>query len=263
LLDEWNGKRAMMTRRKIQLKNDQQIGKLRAAGRLVAQTFQMIEPYVQPGVTTLELDRLVETFLRAHGAEPSFKGLYGFPGSICVAVNDVVVHGIPGNLRLREGDIVAIDVGARLDGWHGDAAVTFAVGEIDAESRRLMDVCKASLETGIDKSRAGNRLSDVSAAIQHVVERAGFNVVRDLFAHGVGRNVHEAPSFPHYGPPGRGPKLQPGMVFTIEPMIVAGAKEVDLLSDGWTIITSDGARSAQYEHTIAVTSNGPLILTNP
>jgi methionyl aminopeptidase len=126
-----------------------------------------------------------------------------------------------------------------------------------------MDVCKASLETGIDKSRAGNRLSDVSAAIQHVVERAGFNVVRDLFAHGVGRNVHEAPSFPHYGPPGRGPKLQPGMVFTIEPMIVAGAKEVDLLSDGWTIITSDGARSAQYEHTIAVTSNGPLILTNP
>jgi methionyl aminopeptidase len=253
----------MMTRRKIQLKNDNQIAKMRAAGRLVAQTFQMIEPYIKPGVTTLELDRLVETFLRANGAEPSFKGLYGFPGSICVAVNDVVVHGIPGNQPLKDGDIVAIDIGARLDGWHGDATVTFPVGEIDAESRRLMDVCKASLDAGIAKSRAGNRLSDVSAAIQHVVERAGFNVVRDLFAHGVGRNVHEAPSFPHYGPPGRGPKLQPGMVFTIEPMIVAGSKEVDLLSDGWTIITSDGKRSAQYEHTIAVTSNGPLILTNP
>lgn len=253
-----------MTRRRIQLKNQHQIRKLREAGRLVARAFEMIEPYVRPGVTTRELDQLVEAFIRAHGAEPSFKGYNGFPGSICVAVNDVVVHGIPDDdTVLQEGDIIAIDIGAKLDGWHGDATVTFAVGEIDDESRRLMEVCKASLDAGIERSRAGNHLSDISAAVQEVVERAGFNVVRDLFAHGVGRNLHEAPSFPHYGPPGRGPKLQPGMVFTIEPMIVAGRKEVDLLPDGWTIKTVDGKRSAQYEHTIAVTSNGPLILTQP
>ncbi len=250
-----------MTRRKIQLKNEQQIRKLREAGRLVAQAFVMIEPYVRPGVTTLELDQLVEVYIRAHGAVPSFKGYNGFPGSICVAVNDVVVHGIPGSLALQEGDIIAIDIGAKLDGWHGDATMTFPVGEIDSESRRLMDVCEASLGAGIRQSRAGNRLSDVSAAVQNVVEQAGFNVVRDLFAHGVGRNLHEAPSFPHYGLAGRGPKLVEGMVFTIEPMIVAGEKEVDLLADGWTIITSDGKRSAQYEHTIAVTSNGPIVLT--
>lgn len=252
-----------MTRRKIQLKNSQQVRKLRAAGQLVAETFAMIEPHVQPGVTTGELDHLVETFIRAHGAEPSFKGYNGFSGSICVAVNDVVVHGIPGSQPLKEGDIIAIDIGARLDGWHGDATITYAVGEIDSESRRLMDVCRASLDAGIEMSRAGNRLSDVSAAVQRVVEAAGFNVVRNLYAHGVGRNLHEAPSFPHYGVPGRGPQLKEGMVYTIEPMIVAGGEAVDLLDDGWTIITADGSRSAQYEHTIAITSNGPLILTAP
>ena len=252
-----------MARRKIQLKNAQQLRKLREAGKLVADTFAMLEPHVQPGITTMELDHLAEAFIRAHGAEPSFKGYNGFSGSICVAVNDVVVHGIPGRQVLRDGDIIAIDIGARLDGWHGDATITFPVGEIDSESQRLMDVCKASLDAGIEVSRAGNRLSDVSAAIQKVVEADGFNIVRDLFAHGVGRNLHEAPSFPHYGIPGRGPRLKEGMVYTIEPMIVAGAKEVDLLGDGWTIVTSDGARSAQYEHTIAITSNGPLILTAP
>ncbi|MEZ4523527.1 MAG: type I methionyl aminopeptidase [Thermomicrobiales bacterium] len=252
-----------MSRRKIQLKNDQQIRKLRAAGKLVADTFEMLEPHIQPGVTTGELDQIVEAFIRAHGAEPSFKGYNGFTGSICVAVNDVVVHGIPGRQALREGDIIAVDIGARLDGWHGDATITFPVGKIDSESQRLMDVCKASLDAGIEVSRAGNRLSDVSSAVQKVVEQAGFNVVRDLFAHGVGRNLHEAPSFPHYGDPGRGPRLKEGMVYTIEPMIVAGSKEVNLLSDGWTIITVDGSRSAQYEHTIAITSNGPLILTAP
>lgn len=252
-----------MSRRKIQLKNQQQVRKLRAAGQLVAETFAMIEPHVRPGVTTLELDLLAETFIRAHGAEPSFKGYNGFSGSICVAVNDVVVHGIPGPQALKEGDIIAVDIGARLEGWHGDATITYAVGEIDAESRRLMDVCKASLDAGIEMSRAGNRLSDVSAAVQHVVEAAGFNVVRNLYAHGVGRDLHEAPSFPHYGVPGRGPRLKEGMVYTIEPMIVAGDEAVDLLDDGWTIVTADGSRSAQYEHTIAITSNGPLVLTVP
>ncbi len=252
-----------MPRRKIQLKNEHQLQKLRAAGKLVADTFAMIEPHIQPGITTGELDQLVEAFIRANGAEPSFKGYNGFTGSICVAVNDVVVHGIPGKLELREGDIIGVDIGARLDGWHGDATITFPVGKIDAESQRLMDVCLASLDAGIEKSQVGNRLSDVSAAIQGVVEAAGFNVVRNLFAHGVGRNLHEAPSFPHYGEPGRGPRLKEGMVYTIEPMIVAGSEEVDILRDGWTIITSDGSRSAQYEHTIAITSNGPLILTAP
>ena len=252
-----------MPRRKIQLKNERQLQKLRAAGKLVADTFAMIEPYVRPGVTTGELDQLVEAFIRAHGAEPSFKGYNGFTGSICVAVNDVVVHGIPGDLTLREGDIIGIDIGARLDGWHGDATITFPVGKIDSESQRLMDACQASLDAGIAASHAGNRLSDVSAAVQRVVEEAGFNVVRNLFAHGVGRNLHEAPSFPHYGEPGRGPRLKEGMVYTIEPMIVAGSKDVNLLSDGWTIITADGARSAQFEHTVAITSNGPLILTAP
>ena len=252
-----------MTRRKIQLKNDKQLQKLRAAGKLVADTFEMIEPHVQPGVTTAELDRLVEAFIRLHGAEPSFKGYNGFSGSICVAVNEVVVHGIPGSLTLREGDIIGIDIGARLDGWHGDATITYPVGKIDAESQRLMDVCRASLDAGIEQSRAGKHLSDISAAIQTIVEAAGFNVVRNLFAHGVGRELHEAPSFPHYGEPGRGPRLKEGMVYTIEPMIVAGSQDVDVLDDGWTIVTCDGSRSAQFEHTLAITSNGPLILTAP
>lgn len=252
-----------MGRRQIKLKNERQLRKLRDAGRLVAQTFQMLEEHVKPGVSTAELDLLVENFIRSHGAEPSFKGYRGFPASICVAVNEVVVHGIPGNDVLREGDIIAIDIGARLDGWHGDATFTYAVGEIDDESRRLMDVCQASLEDGISKARAGNRLSDISAAIQRTVERNGFNIVRDLFAHGVGQQLHEAPTFPHYGEPGRGPQLRPGMVFTIEPMIVAGSLDVAMMPDGWTIVTTDGARSAQFEHTIAVTNNGPWVLTQP
>ncbi len=252
-----------MARRKIQLKNDRQIKKLRAAGKLVADTFAMIEPHIQPGVTTGELDELIEDFIRSHGAEPSFKGYNGFTGSTCVAVNDVVVHGIPGDLALQAGDIIGVDIGARLDGWHGDATITFPVGEIDAESQRLMDVCLASLDAGIETAQVGTRLSDISAVIQQIVEEAGFNVVRNLFAHGVGRNLHEAPSFPHYGESGRGPELKEGMVFTIEPMIVAGSEDVDLLDDGWTIVTVDGARSAQFEHTIAITKDGPLVLTAP
>ena len=233
----------MMTRRRIQLKNEHQIRKLREAGRLVAQAFEMIEPYVRPGVTTRELDQLVEAFIRAHGAEPSFKGYNGFPGSICVAINDVVVHGIPDDKTvLQEGDIIAIDIGAKLDGWHGDATVTYAVGEIDSESRRLMDVCKASLDAGIERARAGNHLSDISAAVQQVVEKAGFNVVRDLFAHGIGRNLHEAPSFPHYGVAGHGPKLQPGMVFSDEPGIYLEGRFGIRIEDAVRCTESGGKR---------------------
>ena len=255
-----------MSERKIILKNEAQVAKMREAGRLVANAFLMLEEHVQPGVTTGELDRITEEYLRRHGARPSFKGYRGFTGTICVAVNDVIVHGIPGDDAddaLKEGDIISIDIGAILDGWHGDATVTYAVGEVDAESRELMDVCSRSLDAGIERARAGRRLTDISAAIQDVVEDGGFNVVRDLFGHGLGRSLHEAPLVPHYGAPGRGPQLQPGMVITIEPMITAGRLETELLSDGWTIITRDGARSVQYEHTVAITSNGPAILTLP
>lgn len=252
-----------MARGGIQIKKADDLAKMRESGRLVANILDMVANEVKAGVTTGQLDDLVDTFIRDHGATPSFKGYRGFPRSICVAVNDEVVHGIPGNRPLRDGDIIAVDVGAILDGWHGDATRTYAVGEIDAESQRLMDVCAESLERGIEKARAGNRLTDISAAIEERVEADGFLVVHDLFGHGVGRQLHEAPMLPHYGPAGNGPKLKPGMVITIEPMIVAGSRDMLLLEDGWTIMTRDGSRSAQYEHTVAITDNGPWVLTLP
>jgi methionyl aminopeptidase len=252
-----------MPRNKIQIKTAEELAKMREAGRLVANAFDMLDGEVKPGVTPLQIDDLVETFIRDHGAKPSFKGYRGFPRSICTAVNEEVVHGIPGRRELEEGDIIAIDIGAILDGWHGDATRTFAVGKIDAESQRLMDACAESLDAGIAMARAGNRLTDISAAIEAVVEREGFEVVHDLYGHGVGRDLHEPPMLPHYGPPGDGPKLKPGMVITIEPMIVAGSRQVMLLEDRWTIITVDGSRSAQYEHTVAITDGDPWILTLP
>lgn len=252
-----------MARSGIQIKKADDLAKMRESGRLVANVLDMLAGEVEAGVTTGQLDDLAEAFIRDHGATPSFKGYRGFPRSICTAVNDEVVHGIPGNRPLFEGDIIAVDVGAILDGWHGDATRTFAVGEIDAESQRLMDVCAESLELGVAAARAGNRLTDISAAIEARVDADGFQVVHDLFGHGVGRQLHEAPMLPHYGPAGSGPKLKPGMVITIEPMIVAGSREMLLLEDGWTIMSRDGSRSAQYEHTVAITDNGPWILTLP
>jgi methionyl aminopeptidase len=248
---------------KIILKNRDQIAKMREAGRLVADTLDMLEDIVRPGISTREIDRIVEEYLRAHGATPSFKGYHGFTGSTCISVNEEVVHGIPGSRVLKEGDIVAIDVGAILNGWHGDACRTYAIGRIDSESERLMRVCQESLEIGIGQARANRRLTDISYAIEQHVLANGFHVVRDLFGHGIGRQMHEAPSLPHYGPPGDGPVLRPGMVLTIEPMIVAGSPSVRTLDDGWTIVTNDGSRSAQYEHTVAITANGPEILTLP
>lgn len=253
----------MMNGEQIQIKNEQQIQKMRAAGKLVASIFTLLESKIQPGITTGEIDTIVEREIRAAGAVPSFKGYRGFPASICVAVNDVVVHGFPGPQQLEEGDIIAVDIGARLDGWHGDATVTYAVGEISDEARNLMEVCKASLDAGIEQSIAGNRIGDVASAVQQTVEDAGFNVVRNLFAHGVGRRLHEEPTYGHYGTPGRGVPLRTGMVYTIEPMIVAGRPDVRILDDGWTIITRDGSLSAQYEHTVAITDDGPLVLTAP
>ncbi|MCC6936112.1 MAG: type I methionyl aminopeptidase [Thermomicrobiales bacterium] len=248
---------------KIYLKTPEQIALMREAGRVVAEILDLMEEMIVPGVTTSYLDRIAEEYIRTKGGTPSFKGYHGFTGSVCVAVNEVVVHGIPGELVLRDGDIIALDVGVILNGWHGDACRTYAVGTIDAESRRLMDVCKQSLEIGIEAAQPGRRLTDVSFAIEQVVNAAGFKVVHDLFGHGIGRDMHEAPSLPHYGPAGQGPEIRPGMVFTIEPMIVAGSRSVRTLADGWTIVTNDGSRSAQYEHTIAITDTGNEILTLP
>lgn len=248
---------------KIYLKTPEQIALMREAGRVVAEILDLMEEMIVPGVTTSYLDRIAEEYIRAKGGTPSFKGYHGFTGSVCVAVNEVVVHGIPGELVLRDGDIIALDVGVILNGWHGDACRTYAVGTIDADSRRLMDVCKQSLEVGIEAAQPGRRLTDVSFAIEQVVNAAGFKVVHDLFGHGIGRDMHEAPSLPHYGPAGQGPEIRPGMVFTIEPMIVAGSRSVRTLADGWTIVTNDGSRSAQYEHTIAITETGNEILTLP
>ncbi len=248
---------------KIYLKTPEQIALMREAGRVVAEILDLMEEMIVPGVTTSYLDRIAEEYIRTKGGTPSFKGYHGFTGSVCVAVNEVVVHGIPGELVLRDGDIIALDVGVILNGWHGDACRTYAVGTIDAESRRLMDVCKQSLEVGIEAAQPGRRLTDVSFAIEQVVNAAGFKVVHDLFGHGIGRDMHEAPSLPHYGPAGQGPEIRPGMVFTIEPMIVAGSRSVRTLADGWTIVTNDGSRSAQYEHTIAITESGNEILTLP
>jgi methionyl aminopeptidase len=250
-----------MSRSKINLKNDKQIALMRDSGQLVAEILDILEDMVRPGISTGELDTFVEAYMRERGAVPSFKGYHGFTGSICVSVNDEVVHGIPGKRVLQDGDIVAIDVGVILNGWHGDACRTYAVGDIDSESARLMRVCEESLAIGIDLARPGNRLTDISHAIEEHVVAHGFAVVRNLFGHGIGRRMHEPPSLPHYGPPGDGPELRPGLVFTIEPMIVAGSNKVRTLSDGWTIVTQDGSRSAQYEHTVAVTRDAPDILT--
>jgi methionyl aminopeptidase len=252
-----------MARGKMHIKNEKQIALMRESGRVVARILDLLEDQVRPGVTTAELDAFVESQIREVGAVSSFNGYHGFTGNICVSVNDEVVHGIPGTRVLRDGDIIAIDVGVILNGWHGDACRTYAVGEIDTESRRLMRVCEESLQIGIEHAIEGNRLTDISHAIEQHVVAADFAVVRDLFGHGIGRQMHEAPSLPHYGPPGDGPVLRSGMVFTIEPMIVAGSRNVRTLSDGWTIVTLDGSRSAQYEHTVAIMNGKPQVLTLP
>jgi methionyl aminopeptidase len=216
---------------------------------------------VRPGVTTQELDQAAERFIRSQGATPAFKGYRGFPGSICASPNDMVVHGIPDGTTMAEGDILSVDVGVELDGFVADSAYTFGVGEISSDAERLLEGCQAALAAGIAQCQAGNRLSDVSHAIQVATEEAGFAVVRSLVGHGIGRAMHEDPQIPNYGAPGRGPELQPGMTFAIEPMINAGSADVYLHDDEWSISTIDGALSAHFEHTVAVTEEGPRILT--
>ena len=248
----------------ILLRSRQQIAKMREAGRLVAETFELLRPHIRPGVTTKELDRIAEKYIRSRGATPAYKGYNGFPATICVATNNVICHGFPSNTPLREGDIVGVDIGARLNGWYGDSCVTYAVGEISAEARRLMDVTEEAMWRGIRAAQAGARLGDIGAAIQTYVEAQGCSIVREWTGHGVGERLHEDPSIPHYGKAGTGIKLQPGFIFTIEPMVNAGGYETVLdRRDGWTVRTADGSLSAQFEHSIVITENGPEILTLP
>ena len=242
-------------------KSAQEIETMERAGRVVVGTLSLIGEHVKPGVTTLELDELAEEYIRSHGGTPTFKGYRGYPASICTSPNGMVVHGIPGPYSLTEGDVLSVDVGVTLDGFVGDSAYTFAVGEIDDEAQRLLDTCQAALAAGIEQARPGSHLSDIGHAIQRATEDAGFSVVRSLVGHGVGRRMHEDPQIPNFGEPGRGAVLQPGMTLAIEPMINAGGPDVYLHEDEWSISTEDGTLSAHFEHTVAVTESGPRILT--
>lgn len=245
----------------IILKGRREIEFMRQAGRVVAEALAALERRIAPGVTTLELNRLAEEILERRGAVPAFKGYRGFPASICTSVNEEVVHGIPGLKKLVEGDIISIDIGAVKNGYVGDATVTFPVGDIDSGKEQLLAVTRAALEEGIKKAVAGNRLSDISHAIQTFVEDRGFSVVREYVGHGIGRSMHEDPQIPNFGPPGYGPRLRVGMVLAIEPMVNAGTFEVYTLPNRWTVVTRDGQPSAHFEHTVAITENGPEILT--
>jgi methionyl aminopeptidase len=253
----------------VLLRSRRQIAQMREAGRLVAQTFEYLRPHVRPGVTMRELDRLAEQFIRKHGAIPAYKGYRGqtvpFPATICVAPNNVICHGIPDGTALREGDIVGIDIGAKLDGWFGDSCVTYAVGNISPEAQRLLEVAEECMWRGIRAAKVNGRLGDIGAAIQSYAESNGFSVVREWSGHGVGERLHEEPSVPHYGKAGSGMRLRPGFIFTIEPMINAGDYETMLdKRDGWTVRTADGSLSAQFEHTVVITEeDGPEILTLP
>lgn len=245
----------------IIIKNNKEIDLMRSAGKIVAETLLLIEEKVRPGITTAELDSIAEEFITKHGARPSFKGLYGFPASLCISVNEQVVHGIPGGYVLKDGDIVSVDCGANINGFHGDAARTFGVGNITKEAEKLINVTRESFFKGIEYAKVGNRLTDISHEIQNCVEAAGFSVVRDFVGHGIGRVVHEDPDIPNYGPPGRGPKLVEGMALAIEPMVNAGNYKVKTLSNDWTVVTSDGSLSAHYENTIVILPDGHEILT--
>lgn len=245
----------------IILKSDRELNYMRDAGRIVAETLAELKKAVKPDVTTLELDSIAEEYIKKRGAIPTFKGYNGFPGNICTSVNEQVVHGIPGLRKLKNGDNVSIDVGALINGYNGDAAITVGVGEVDAEVQQLMDVTEKALYKGIEQAIAGNRLYDISHAVQNYSEKYGFGVVRDYVGHGIGRSMHEDPQVPNYGSPGRGPRLKSGMTLAIEPMVNLGTHEVKTLNDDWTVVTLDGKRSAHFEHTIAITGDKPEILT--
>ena len=242
-------------------KTPREIAIMREAGRIVALTHQELQKYIQPGITTKELDAIADEFICKHGAIPSFKGYNGFRGSICTSVNNELVHGIPGKKTLKNGDIISIDIGAKLNGYHGDSAWTYSVGEIDDNTGKLLQVTETSLFKGISEIKPGQRLSNISHAIQTYVEENGFSIVREYVGHGIGQDLHEERQLPHFGPPNKGPRLKPGMVICVEPMVNAGSRYVQTLSDNWTVVTVDGRNCAHFEHTVAITEEGYEILT--
>jgi methionyl aminopeptidase len=242
-------------------KTPEEIDRIAASGDILVRTLRLLEGKVRPGVTTGELDEAAEKFIRSQGAEPAFKGYRGFPGSICASPNSMVVHGIPGPYALERGDLISIDVGVVYDGWVADAARTFAVGPVTPAARKLLSVTEASLFAGVEQARPGNRLGDISHAVQQAVEPEGLAIVRSLVGHGIGRDMHEDPQIPNFGEPGRGPVLEEGMVLAIEPMTTAGRHAVRMGADGWAIFSQDGSLAAHFEFTVAVTAEGPRILT--
>lgn len=245
----------------LYLKTDEEIGLLRESNMLVSKTLAEVALLIKPGVTTLYLDKVAETFIRDNGAEPAFKGYGGFPGTLCTSVNDVVVHGFPSDYILKEGDIISVDCGVILNGWYGDSAYTFAVGEIESDVRQLLDYTKESLEEGVKEALAGNRVGDISWAVQNKAESGGYSVVRELVGHGLGKRLHESPEVPNYGKRGTGPKMEKGLVICIEPMINLGRKETVQMRDGWTIKTVDGRPSAHFEYAVAVDKGKADVLT--
>ncbi len=245
----------------LYLKNDEEVGLLRESNLLVSRTLAELAPLIKPGVTTLFLDNIAETFIRDNGGNPAFKGYGGFPNTLCTSVNDEVVHGIPSDYPLREGDIISVDCGVILNGWYGDSAFTFPVGEIDDEVRRLLEFTRASLEEGVKEAIAGNRVGDISFAVQSKAESGGYSVVRELVGHGLGKKLHEPPEVANYGKRGSGPKLEKGLVICIEPMINLGRKETVQMRDGWTIKTLDGKPSAHFEYAVAVDKGKADVLT--
>jgi methionyl aminopeptidase len=242
-------------------KSEREIELIAAAGRAAADTIAHVGRHIEPGITTDELDRIAEDYIRAQGGIPTSKGYRGFPKAICISPNDMIVHGIPGSYVVKDGDLLTIDVGVTLDGYVADTAYTFGVGDVASEDERLLEVAQAALSTGIEQAQVDNRVGDISATIQRVVEEAGFSVVRALVGHGVGRAYHEDPQIPNYGTPGRGARLSPGMTLAIEPMITAGGVDIVLDDDQWSVYTADGSMSAHFEHTVAITEAGPRILT--
>ena len=245
----------------IIIRSPREIEQLKRSNAIVAEVFQKLKKVILPGITTMELDQIAEEIILSKDAVPAFKGYRGFPATLCISINEEVVHGIPGQRQLKEGDIVSLDVGANLNGYFGDGAITLPVGKVDQIAQRLIEVTERALYIGIDKARAGNRLFDISHAIQSWVEPHGFSVVRDFVGHGIGMALHEDPQIPNFGLPHQGPRLERGMVFALEPMVNEGSFDVKILSDGWTVVTTDGKRSAHFEHTIAITDGVAEILT--
>ncbi len=245
----------------IALRSGAEIAAMRQAGQVVGEVLRGLEALVRPGVTTAELDRWAEALIRERGGKPSFKGYHGFPATLCTSLNEEVVHGIPGSRKLRTGDLVSIDVGVCWEGWHGDAARTYPVGDISEASARLLETTRTALQLGIQQARIGNRLSDIGHAVQRHVEASGFSVVRDFVGHGIGRELHEEPQVPNFGPPHQGVALKAGMVLAIEPMVNAGRYGVHVIRNRWTVVTDDGSRSAHFEHTVAITDTQAEVLT--